>query len=509
MTFDSLAEYLVKIGFDVDTRSFVAAKVSSGKVISTISKGLGRLGPKFTNFSSTAVSSLTTVVDSMFNLLNTTAKLDLATERYARRMWTTEKNARSFSTAMKALGMSERDFFYATEEEIKRFNELRELGNSFKEPKELEDTLVLIRDIQFEFSKLKVLFTYGSRMVSYYLNQYLGGELERIKEKLKSGTKWASKNLPKIAQAVAKVFEICYRLLTSAIIPIIEAVKWLINLWNSFSKNAKVGIGAIGTAIWLLKSGPLGWLIAALTSILLLVDDFMTWKRGGRSYFDWSSMEGIFDEIGESVSYLVEQVNTLFNMFERADGTNSLLETLKGLLESILGLLNNTIDALGIVFSWFNNFGKMINGEMSFSEWLKGGKERAAKIDKEKPSTWGGADAQAARMMGMSREEYNEYMKNEAEKIRKGEKTGRKEGSWLGEIERFFFKNRTPEDYIQAVSIPASAYRNSSVKNDNRDQRQTNNITINTNTMQTASEIAYTVANTLTNTRYVNRGAVI
>lgn len=488
---DSLGEYLVKIGWDIDIGSFRTTKGLFDLVLDGITKKLGPLGGAFANFTSFAITGLMAVNKSMLTLLSTTAQLDLATKRYARRMWTTEQNARSFSTALSALGMSESDFFYATDEEMQRFRELRALGNAFQEPKELEDTLVLIRDIQFEFSKFKVLATYGSRMVAYYLKQYLGTTFEDVRNKLRQVTDWATKNLPKIAQFIARIFAIAYQLLHAAVYPFIEAIKFLINLWNSFSTNLKVGITGIGTAIMLLKSGPLGWLIAAIVGLLLLIDDYIVWSKGGKSLFDWSKFQEGFDHLTESLKPLVEKFNELSEsiseLFEKLGLKDLLINTFQliiDLLGTAVDLAADFVDSINVMFERFALLKSLLSGDISIKEFFE-------KNDEITSREWG----KLLDNLGLG----DPFSGAVGGAIGGG---GSASGGGAG--------RGGSGKAIEAVSVPTAAYGGAGVvKSDNRDQRQTNYITIHATTMSTADQIADSVVGGITRSRYADRGLIM
>lgn len=488
---DSLGEYLVKIGWDVDVGSFRTTKGLFDLVLDGITKKLGPLGGAFANLASFAVTGLMAVNKTMVNLLSTTARLDLATERYARRMWTTEQNARSFTTALSALGMSESDFFYATDEEIQRFRELRALGNAFQEPKELEDTLVLIRDIQFEFSKFKVLATYGSRMVAYYLKQYLGTTFEDVRNKLRQVTDWATKNLPKIAQFIARIFAIAYQLLYAAVYPFIEAIKFLINLWNSFNTSLKVGITGIGTAIMLLKSGPLGWLIAAIVGLLLLIDDYIVWSKGGKSLFDWSKFQEGFDHLTESLKPLVENLNELSESISRLFEKLGLKDLLINAFQLIIDLLGTAVDlaadfvdSINVMLERFALLKSLLSGDISIKEFFE-------KNDEITSREWGKL--------------FNNLGIGDALGFAAGGAIGRGGNTSGGGAGR-----GGSGKAIEAVSVPTAAYGGAGVvSTDNRDQRQTNYITIHATTMSTADQIADSVVGGITRSRYTDRGVIL
>lgn len=109
-----MKEYLVKIGWDVDEQGF-------RKSIGIVNSLVGRLSGSALGVASTAVkaaglvtSALITVNETLVSVVETTADLDLETERLARQYWTTEQNARSFSTALKVMGKDTSDLLYMT-----------------------------------------------------------------------------------------------------------------------------------------------------------------------------------------------------------------------------------------------------------------------------------------------------------------------------------------------------------------------------------------------------------
>ena len=209
---ETLKEYLVKIGWDVDELGFDAANKKINDFRSAIINGGSSMAASFTKAGLAIFDTIYTVVDSMWDLASATAVADLKVETFARRMWTTEQNARSLTTALDVLGMSYDELFFATPEQYNRFLQLNTLGKQLEAPAELDETLQKIRDIQFEISKTKLIFQYATRWVMYYLGEYLGTDIDTVKEKLKSFNDMAMKYLPVVTQKIAYVFNVFYRL---------------------------------------------------------------------------------------------------------------------------------------------------------------------------------------------------------------------------------------------------------------------------------------------------------
>ena len=321
---ESMAEYLVKIGWDVDEL------------------GLDKAVRKVKNFENGFVKSIANISSAIVELVSETAKIDLAQERMARQYWISEQAARSLSTSLDALGMSYDDLFYATDEQYARFLNLNNYAKQLEgtTSSDIDKTLVKVRDIQFEFSKMKVWFNYFTREVVYQISKYI--DLDEVRKNLKYINDVLMKNLPKIAEWVGKIFSWVWRLGSTALKVIYTLLK---NIFDILGVDGVAAIGLIGGAIKLLKSGPLGWLIFALTSLLLLVEDFMTWKSGGKS--------------------------ALGDLWEQLSGKNGVLDVTKTALQDTLGAFKDLLDIILDIFnldSGWELFGTIVTGVLKAIE---------------------------------------------------------------------------------------------------------------------------------------------
>ena len=103
---ETLKKYLVKIGWNVDELGFKAANKKINDFRSSIVNSSKGMAASFTKAGLAIFDTIYTVVDSMWDLASATAVADLKVETFARKMWTTEQNARSLSTALDVRGMS-------------------------------------------------------------------------------------------------------------------------------------------------------------------------------------------------------------------------------------------------------------------------------------------------------------------------------------------------------------------------------------------------------------------
>lgn len=363
---ESMAEYLVKIGWDTDELGF-------NKAID-----------KVKSFETGFIKSIANISSAIVELVSETAKIDLATERMARQYWISEQAARSLSTSLDALGMSYEDLFYATDEQYDRFLKLNNYAKQLEKSTsaDVDKTLVQVRDIQYEFSKMKVWFTYFTREVVYQISRYV--DLDKIRSNLKYINDLLMKNLPKIAEWVGKIFSWVWRLGSTGLKVIYTLLK---GIFDILGIDGVAAIGLFGGAIKLLKSGPLGWLIFALTGLLLLIEDFMTWKSGGKS-----ALSGLWEEIGqegglldttkESVGNLLKEfkdlIDTILKLFGFEDYFDvfgfviktalNIIEGAAKLAATALGLVHDAIDLLTGDFSLEDS--KFVKNITDFANWL-------------------------------------------------------------------------------------------------------------------------------------------
>ena len=361
---ETLKEYLVKIGWDVDELGFDAANKKINDFRSAIINGGSSMAASFTKAGLAIFDTIYTVVDSMWDLASATAVADLKVETFARRMWTTEQNARSLTTALDVLGMSYDELFFATPEQYNRFLQLNTLGKQLEAPAELDETLRKIRDIQFEISKTKLIFQYATRWVMYYLGEYLGTDIDTVKEKLKSFNDMAMKYLPIVTQKIAYVFNVFYRL-GKTVVEVLAAIgRTAVGSFGDIEMSGLKTIATLAAAFMALKSGPVGMFLLLLGAILLLLEDFMVWQKGGKSLFDWSvvsdKLQEMNDKLGDTpdkIADIVQKVDDLFGKIQAGQFIMAIVETFLDTVETGLDGINVALDLMnGLVDILLGNF---------------------------------------------------------------------------------------------------------------------------------------------------------
>lgn len=344
---DTLKEYLIKLGWDVDEVGYDRALGKVGQFEVKSKSLFGRIANYTIQSSAYVLSFITTVDTAIVKLFSSVAQADLATERFARQMWTTEENARSFQAALDAIGAnSYEDLFWMTPEEYSRFQQLRSLGNQLQAPAELNDMLKKIRDIQFEFNRMKVIANYATQWVVYYLSKYLGTDIQNVHDLLRNFNDWVIRNLPQITEKIAKFLANVYKLGRAGAWAIGNLIELIAKLWSHLSGGAKATIAFGAGFAALLKTGPIGMFMAAIVGLLLLLEDLYTYMHGGDSLF------GDFWE-----KLLTWKNDNSGKIGELTDDLSDLGDTLRGILTTIGNIIGKGGELVGKFVSWADKVG--------------------------------------------------------------------------------------------------------------------------------------------------------
>lgn len=376
-----MKEYLVSLGFNVDRNKLSDAldvvKLGEGKISSLVSKMSTSLGKGTAGI----VTMIASAVVAIGKFTTSVAEADMATQNAANSMWMNVDAYRVTQNAVESLGysMNELSTIARNPELTNRFSELVELGKQTAAPKELDSMLKKVRDVTFEFDKMQVIAKNGIRQIVYYFLKYLGVDLDNMQNKLASVNKFLQENLPKIAAAIAKVLYYIYRV-GKAIGYVISLGAKLIggiyNFMKKFPSTFKVFIGII-SAILLAINPVLTIILAGLSAIILLIDDYMTWQRGGKSYFgdSWKKVEDFIEKAKDKFEWLFEKIEWAVDYI--MDSLGPFFEWLFDAFDSAFGWLKD-------VFKGVNEFGYKVG---SIPDWILK-KDQEVDEANEKAKNW-------------------------------------------------------------------------------------------------------------------------
>lgn len=386
-----LREYLVKIKTEVDEE---AKRKAFSEIDSTKSK-LRNVFDFVGSGTLKAGAMVTSAIMGVNLLINKTidsvSDADVAAGRFARKMWTTKENAQALLTTFDAIDSSWEDLFYMTNEEFERFTQLKAFASSLTPPDDLNDTLYLVRDINEEVDKMQILLQYAQKWFVAAFGAYAKEDLIEIRDGFRNLVELGVKYLPVITDKLAQVAYIFFRLARVAVWAVSKLGSALFTLLDRIPNSVKVAGLAVTGFLGLFSLGPVGAFIAAILALLLLLDDFYVWQKGGKSLLGdtWQKM----------TDYLEDQDNILNNIWDTivktADTAGILIEGLadltaatiewadevgiiEGAFDSILTIVKQILTLFSMVADVGSSLGgaasslsKFVRGEITFDELMK------------------------------------------------------------------------------------------------------------------------------------------
>lgn len=366
-----IKEYLVSLGFQTDNTSYNQSQKALDDMGKSV-KGFAENATKQFAVAGAAYTSFLVAANvGVAKFISGLAKADLENEKFARRMWMNKENATAYKNSLDALGASLEDL-YLSPEVLQRYNQLRKQAGSMAAPDEYNDQMKEIRAVIFEFQRLKLEATYSMQWIGYYLFKYLEGPIGNVKKAMQDLNDKLVKGMPQWTEKVARVLSWVVRLGSAAVWGLNEVKK----AFDGLSPATKTAGVAITGFLGLLSMGPVGWLIAGLTTLLLLMDDYKTWKSGGQSLFgnEWEKLDkfnktlsdnGTFTEFKNSLDDISTSLGNILSL--SGDITDKIA---KGLgfkdFGSMLGQgIQNSLDMLNATLQGIAGALKIIDGILS------------------------------------------------------------------------------------------------------------------------------------------------
>lgn len=255
----TLQEYLVSLGAEVDEKGI--AKIH-GALSTTKKAALGV---------TTALAAVVTMI------AKTSVSLDETSRKYeqmARAQKKSTEEIRAQETALKVMGKTLKEV-QADKVLNAQYEALLKVGKGLALPEASGGTLVL-RDIIGTIEELRLKGTYALQWINHHLLNKLYYPLSRLRNGLQNFSMKLSANFPSWTEKIATGLSYIVRLFGAGVEGVADLVGWIAKL----PPEIKLVGEAIGIAFGVSKLGPVGMTIAAITGLLLLLEDFYTWKNG-------------------------------------------------------------------------------------------------------------------------------------------------------------------------------------------------------------------------------------
>jgi hypothetical protein len=200
-----IKSYLVSLGYTVpDDAKF---KASLKQMDDSVSKFTDGLGGRFVKMGLEITAVYTAIGSATVGLMDKVAQADLGYQLYATKMYMSVDAAKRLKIATDALGHSLEEIAWNPELRGRFFQLQRDqMGMQHGLGGDYETQMRNIRDIRFEFTRLKVEGEYlGQNMVVALMREF--GGTDKVLQELKGFNEWFQKNLPQISADVAKYWK--------------------------------------------------------------------------------------------------------------------------------------------------------------------------------------------------------------------------------------------------------------------------------------------------------------
>lgn len=208
MDIEVLKSYLVDLGFKVNQpqlRKFDQALKQAAGLVENHTAGFIK---DILKWQGAIIGAFTGISGGVLALGEHVAEADQQYRLFGLRMFLTTEQARKLQIGMKELGASMAEIAWDPELNA-RFLELSQLQDRLASQlgANFEQDMRSIRDLRFEFTKLKVTLEYLSFKFVSTLFEQMGGDAATAQQKLAQLREWLVDQLPQAAEKLAKFFK--------------------------------------------------------------------------------------------------------------------------------------------------------------------------------------------------------------------------------------------------------------------------------------------------------------
>ena len=326
MDAEVLKSYLIKLGVQVDTAAFDKMKRLLGDLEKAMGKNASSMGLQMVKGAGLAVGALAMIDTAIVKTVKAIADADMQYQLLGQRMFMSTDAAKAFKQATDTLGKSLEDI--AWNKELKdRYVDLVQQVNQLKLPKESAEMFKGVRDIGFQFDRLKLASTQALEHMAYNLVRINKGEMFDFRTQLSSWVDDFIKKVPEYGRKLAEWLQPFIKVTKSAgkaimqlwefIQPGIDKLK---ELWDKLDGIQKMGAVLAVTLIPLFLIGS-PWLLglAAIGAALLLIDDYMHFKEGKKSLPQlialWATLRAVVASVHFYLGNIVIALDHMYHFF--------------------------------------------------------------------------------------------------------------------------------------------------------------------------------------------------
>lgn len=288
---DIIKSYVVDVGFNIDSSGLGSVNTTMQNFFRSVQPHLSLVTKMFQDMGAGILSVSAAIGSATAGLLDQLGNQQIHMQILSREFWTSTQNAMAFSEALNVLHTNVQGL-YLSPTLLSQYQQLYALGKQLQTPGNYAQTIQGIQNIQLQFREMQVEAYYALQWIGYYFTRYMTGPLSNMQNVLQNLNLTIQKNMPTWTANVAK-FLVGFTQFWQAAWQIVSSVgSTLVQVVSSVPGWAKVVAAAIGVISLAMNSTPFGRFIEAFTAVVLLFQDFQTWKKGGKSAFGglWSEL---------------------------------------------------------------------------------------------------------------------------------------------------------------------------------------------------------------------------
>ena len=313
-----IKDYLVKLGFAIDSPAQAKIQQALRELDSSLTKVANNKGMATLIKGSVAyVGVLAMVATGFGTMMKKMADADMEHQKNAIRLHMNTEAAKAYSLSLRALGASLGDVVWNPELKA-RYHELNKQIRETSAPKEAQAQFRLIRDIGFEFTKMKTLISQAMEWITMNIAKRM--DLAGFRDTLRRITEYLKENLPKWTAWIANFAVVVFNVF-SAIgkigMGVFNVLKGIFEIIPKGMQGVALVIGALAAAF------ALNPVIAGLTLIFGMIEDWYVWSQGKKGGYKTYTM---FEELWEGIDGVADSLSAPLTRIKTA-----MTEIMKGL----------------------------------------------------------------------------------------------------------------------------------------------------------------------------------
>lgn len=250
-------EYMISLGVNMDTQALnkMLQFLTSGKLKAAAMAGAFQAASK-----------------ALYKYLKSSYDTELEMQKMAKTQHKSVETIRAQQNALKAMGKTMQEV--SKDPALKAmYNDLVKANKAMALP-DMRGGISLLRQLQASFYELRAAVRYSMQWINYHMLANLKEPIQRITAFFKQVAEFIRKDINSLTAKLASYLTAFTKGLLGIVEMSVKIADWVHKLPDGI-KSAGLAVTAVFA---LLKSGPLGQIMAVITAVGGLIDDYENWK---------------------------------------------------------------------------------------------------------------------------------------------------------------------------------------------------------------------------------------